>query len=212
MSEYRLTAESYLFPTPAGAYHAISGPVDDVSRQFLRRLLTRASSPLLTADSLSTLFGHSDQQEALALLHRMQRIGWIQGEEHARSVASGSLTDILPTFLQKLSSSGKALLADQEGFYLASHGIAHETAEELSALSADLATLYHRHRGLLQKNMGLDIGAWALVDAAGDSRLGCWPLYIGDHRFALAISGLPRLNQPAFTELVWALSVRYGGV
>ena len=212
MSEYRLNldAEIFLFPTPAGAYHAVSAPVDDTPRRLLRTLLTQPTTSLLTMSTLLMLCGHDNEQEALALLHRMQRLGWIQGESQPRNSQPASLSDILPPLLNQLSGSAKALLADQQGFYLASYGIPHETAEELSALSADLASLYQRHRGLLEHNMGLNTAAWALVDAAGDSHLGCWPLYIGDQRFALAIAGLPRLNQPSFTDLVWALSVRYG--
>lgn len=211
MSDYRLNFETYLFPTPSGAYHAVADTTDDAARKVLRHLLSQPTSPHLTEQSLPELFAIDDAQQAMELAHRMQRLGWLQGEERPRQVPDGSLLTVLPPLLGELSTVGKALLADQQGFYLASHGFAHETAEELSALSADLATLYERHRGLLRHNIGLATGAWALVDAAGDSRLGCWPLYIGDQRFTLAIAGLPQLNQSAFTELVWALSVRYGG-
>jgi len=57
--------------------------------------------------------------------------------------------------------------------------------------------------------MGLETSAWALVDAAGNSRVGFWPLYVGKQRFVLVLGGVPRLNQPALTELIWALSKRY---
>jgi hypothetical protein len=36
-----------------------------------------------------------------------------------------------------------------------------------------------------------------------------WPLFIGDTRFVIAISGVPHFNQPEFISLVWFLSVRY---
>jgi len=212
MSEYKLNAEQYLFPTPAGAYHAIFDSSDDAPRQLLRTLLRQQESQRLSSDTLSELFGHNDEQQALALLHHMQRLGWIQGEPQPRSCPTGSITDIIPDVLRQLSGSSKALLAEQQGFYLASHGFPHETAEELSALSADLANVYQRHCGLLQHNIGLNTAAWALVDSAGDSRLGCWPLHIGEQRFTLTIAGLPQLNQPAFIELIWILSVRYGAV
>lgn len=211
MSDYRINYETYLFPTPSGAYHAVADTSEDAARKVLRQLLLQPASPLLTEQSLSRLFATDDAEQALELAHRMQRVGWLQGEEQPRQVPDGTLLNMLPPLLAQLSTIGKALLADQQGFYLASHGFAHETSEELSALSADLANLYERHRGLLRHNIGLATGAWALVDAAGDSRLGCWPLYIGDQRFTLAIAGLPQLNQSVFTELVWALSVRYGG-
>ena len=50
-----------------------------------------------------------------------------------------------------------------------------------------------------------------IVDMAGNSRVGFWPLFVGDHRFVLALGGLPALNHPALVELVWSLTVRYGG-
>ena len=39
MSHYKLNSEQYLFPTPAGAYHAVFEPGDDEARQLLRTLL-----------------------------------------------------------------------------------------------------------------------------------------------------------------------------
>ena len=57
--------------------------------------------------------------------------------------------------------------------------------------------------------MGLTTSAWSLSNAAGNSLIGFWPLWIGVHRFVLIIEGVPFLNQPAFMKLIWALSVRY---
>ena len=51
---------------------------------------------------------------------------------------------------------------------------------------------------------------WGMVNAAGCSEVGFWPLYFGDDYFILIVSGMPRFNQEAFTTLVWALGVRYG--
>ena len=109
-----------------------------------------------------------------------------------------------------LSSQSKVLLADTQGFYVCSQGFPHETAEELSALSADIASLQERHQRLVGNNLGLETSAWGLVEASGGSRIGFWPLFIGEQRFALIISGCPQFNQPALTSLVWALSKRYG--
>ena len=119
---------------------------------------------------------------------------------------------MLPTLLSVLSGSNKALLADQQGFYLATYGFSHESAEELSALSADVASLYQRHSGLLKNNLGIDSSAWSIVDASGDSHMGCWPIFIGNQRFSLVLSGVPQMNQSAFTNLVWMLSKRYSGL
>jgi hypothetical protein len=57
--------------------------------------------------------------------------------------------------------------------------------------------------------MGLASNAWAVVDVFGNSHVGFWPLFIGQNRFVIAISGIPHFNQPDFVSLVWALSIRY---
>ncbi len=209
MVRYRLTKERYVFLTPAGAYFAVSGSGNVPVRRFLFSLIRSSTSPLLTREALPELCGTDDIQEALELLHHAKKLGWIQASEQPWQAPSGTLEDFLPELLSPLSGSGKALLADQQGLYLASHGFAHEAAEELSALSADMASVQQRHDGLLGNNLGMQSAAWAIVNASGDSQLGFWPLFIGRQRFSLVLSGLPCLNQPAFTKLVWALSKRY---
>jgi hypothetical protein len=89
----------------------------------------------------------------------MQGLGWIEGCESPRSAPAAALEDLLPDLLLPLSGSGKALLADSQGFYLDSDGFPHEAAEELSALSADLATLHERRHSLLRNNMSLETSA-----------------------------------------------------
>ena len=210
MANYQLMENQYIAPTPAGAYHAVSDPDKETARKFLSTLLLQESTPLLSLDGLCEWSETDDEKAAMELLYRIQNLGWVQGLEAPETAPEESLEVILPDLLPPLSGSGKAMLADSQGFYLASHGFPHEAAEELSALSADLASLHERHRGVLNKNLGLGSSAWAIVDAAGNSQVGFWPFYIGSHRFVLAVAGLPHLNQPALTQLIWALSKRYG--
>jgi hypothetical protein len=108
-----------------------------------------------------------------------------------------------------MSESGKVLLADMQGFYLASHGFPHEVAEELSGLSAELATVHSRRSGVLMNNLGVANHSWGIIDVFGNSQIGFWPLFIGKNRFVLVISGVPHFNQPEFVDLIWALSIRY---
>ena len=82
--------------------------------------------------------------------------------------------------------------------------------EELAALGGDIASVHERHSRLLHGNMRLRSDGWGMVNAAGCSEVGFWPLYFGDDYFILIVSGMPRFNQEAFTTLVWALGVRYG--
>lgn len=207
--QYQLSESIYLSPTPAGAYFCVSANSESPSRKLLQALLKRKSTVKLDSDELLLLTGINDRNELFELLYRMQELGWLDGCEQQETVASGGLEDVLPELLVKLSGSGKALLADEQGFYISAQGIPHETAEELSALSADIFSMYERHQGLLKNNLGLETSAWALVDAAGNGQIAFWPLWVGKHRFVLVIQGIPLLNQIEFMYLIWVLSIRY---
>ena len=150
-----------------------------------------------------------NEEKALELLNHCQNLGWVQGSTDTIESPEGALEDILPPLLANISETGKVLLADDQGFYLACHGFPHEVAEELSALSAEIETVHQRRAGLLMNNMGLGSQAWAIVDAFGNSQTGFWPVFIGKTRFVIAISGIPHFNQPDFVTLIWALSIRY---
>ncbi|MBK1718192.1 hypothetical protein [Thiocystis violacea] len=206
---YRLLDHQFVLPSPGGAFYSVADPEPEPPRRLLRRLLVTEISHRLSLPALVEWAGAETENEALDLLYHLQTLGWVEGFAEPRPAPQGALEDLLPGLLEPLSSSRKALLADGQGFYVAATGFNHETAVELAAASADLASLYERHRGLLKRNMGLGTSAWALVDAAGNSQAGFWPLYIADQRFVLIIGGVPRLNQPAFTDLTWALSKRY---
>lgn len=209
MSGYQLLENNYILPTPAGAYYAVSAPSDDRARWFLLSLLSKAESQQLTEEFLLWATGARSDQEAMELLYRLQGLKWVQGEAEARESPVGILEEALPVILSKLSSSGKVLLVDNQGLFLSSHGFSYELAEELSALSADLTSLYQRHEKLLKNNISVSSSAWALVDSCGDSQLGVWPLFVGDYQFNLVLSGVPQFNQQAFVDLVWILSKRY---
>ena len=207
---YQLVDDMYLSATPAGAYYCVSGDSDTPSRNLLRVLMQKTVSPELNISVLQSWTGLDNNEEALALLYRMQSLSWLEGQDHQQSVPEGSLEEVLPDLLVGLSDSGKVLLADEQGFYLCSQGFPHETAEELSALSADFSSLYQRHQGLLKNNLNIETSAWAMVDAAGNGQIGFWPLWVGKHRFVLVIKGAPLLNQAALMKLIWILSIRYG--
>jgi hypothetical protein len=208
VSDYRLLDSHYVMPTPAGAYTAAAHQGRDPIRRLLCSLLRQDTTPLLTQQALQSWTGLA-QDDAQESLFHAQNHHWIEGFAEPRQAQSGALEQLLPTLLPPLSESGKVLLADGHGFSVAAEGFTHEAAVELSALSADIASLDTRHDGLTRQNLRLGTSAWALVDAAGNSQLGFWPLFIDDQRFTLVLQGEPRFNQPAFTELVWALSIRY---
>ncbi|MGR8942453.1 MAG: hypothetical protein ACU83P_12780, partial [Gammaproteobacteria bacterium] len=136
-------------------------------------LLQPATKPL-TLENLQQLSGLDDQQKCLELLYHCQKLGWVQGVTSELSYPSSQLDKILPDLLGKIAENGKVLLADMEGFYLASAGFPHEVAEELSALSAEIAIMHSRRSGLLVNNLGLASHAWAIVDVFGNSQMGFW--------------------------------------
>lgn len=206
---HSLRGEFHGLPTPAGAYQAISSPTPDPGARLLLSLLSGDQAPLLTAEGLESWTG-LPTESALELLYRLQDLALVEGHPHPVVSPQGPLENILPDLLKPLSGDGKALLADSQGFYVCSVGFPHEAAEELSALSTGLHGLYAKHQTLLRNNLGLPYAHLALVDAAGNSEIGFWQLHVGAHRFSLILSGLPQLNQSAFTQLVWALVKRYG--
>jgi len=199
----------YLTPTPAGAYYAVSRPALDPCRKLLSTLLQYRQTPLLTLDGLKNLTQLDDDKNVMELLRHMQTQGWLQGVAASQRAPKDVLEKALPEILKVLSAEGKSLLADQQGFHLASCGFEPQTVDKLSVLTADLALLLERHIDLLNHHLDLQSSAWGIIDAAGNSQLGFWPLYIGQHRFVLVIGGMPCLNQPALTHLIWALSIRY---
>jgi len=210
MTDFSVKDDLYIYPSPAGAYYAVSSPTDDPARKLLRTLFQFTDSPLLSIEGLRLWTGIKDKTEISSLLNRMQDLGWIQGCETPQTFPSGTFEEVLPDLLAPLSNRGNVLLADNLGFYIAYSGFNYETVEQLSALSADISLLHERHLGLLENNLGLNSSAWAIVDAEGNSQVGFWPLYIGQQRFVLVIGGLPRLNQPILISLIWVLSMRFG--
>lgn len=209
MQQLSLSPGKFVAPTPAGAYAATQTSDGGAARRILRALLAEDSTPELTFAALRVWSGLEEDQEAANILHQLQSLAMIQSVSAPREVPGATLEELLPGLISPLTQSGKALLANSQGFYMASVGFPHETAEELSAMSADLASLQQRHHHLLRHNLGIASGNWAMVDSAGNSELGCWPLHIGIHRFVLVIAGTPHFNQLPFVDLVWALTHRY---
>ncbi|WP_031433288.1 hypothetical protein [Methylomarinum vadi] len=211
MSTYKLVEGLFLLPTPSGAYYAIASNEEDKARKFIRKLLQQGKTPELTVEQLQILNEGEDEAKSLEMLHHCQKLGWVQGVDEVLESPQGALEEILPDLLKQVSEIGKVLLADDQGFYLVSQGFAHETAEELSALSAELATVHKRRSGLLRNNLGISSHAWSIVNAYGNSQIGFWPVFIGEHRFVITIEGIPHFNRAEFVNLIWALSIRYSG-
>lgn len=203
-----LLHDKYILPTPVGAYYCIVSKEIEPAKRFLQHLMTGNEAAKFDTETLNELLGGETNDQEQILFH-IQKLKWLQGFDQARKVVDGTIEDTLPDILELLSSDGKAMLADDKGFYLSSAGFTHKASEELSALSGDLSSLYVRHQGILKGNLNIKSSAFALVDAAGYSQLGFWPIYIGELLFMLVISGVPRFDQDAFVNLIWLLHKRY---
>lgn len=210
MRDLLLAEGLYLQPTPAGAYHAVSNPTPCIAGKLLLALMRQESPRPLDRQGLMQLTS-LPEQASLDLLYQLQRLQLIRGAAvSGLPDAETSLENTLPSLLGQLAGNGRSLLADDQGFYLHSHGFHHEAAEELAALCAELNNLRRRYNGLLSGNLKRTSHAWALTGAGGYSDIGFWPLHCGAHSFVLVLDSLPNLNQPATVELIWRLIRRYG--
>lgn len=208
--QYELAGELYVLPTPAGAYFAVSSPDASRVRRLLLALLRHRSSPRVDTAFVCECLATDDEQEALEVLHRAQSLAWIEGYDQVRDVPGLGVGQELSQLLPHLSSVGKALIIDWNGLSLASCGIDDATADTLAALAADLIGVQERHSERMAKQLGQVSHGWAAVDAYGSSRIGAWPLYIGDKRMLLVLLGEPHLNDASFLALVWLLIENYG--
>ena len=206
---YSLNSELYLLPTPAGAFNAVAGPSENRLARFLVELLRNAAQSKASDQNLQKWSGLDNCDEAREFLWRTQELGWVQALPEAPSFSDAPLERLSPELLPHLGMERKVLLADTQGCYLYSHGFPHEVAEELSALSADLASLHMRRSGSLNRNLGLGGSSWGLIDSAGQSKLGFWPIFAGEQRFVLVIAGTPTFNRQELVDLIWVLYQRY---
>jgi hypothetical protein len=195
--------------TAAGAYYAVASANRDNARNLLIHVLKEGGTAPLTLERLQSWAETDSPDEALQLLYRLQRLDFVQGTETPREMPSENLETTLPGLLGKLSESGRALLADDNGFYLACAGFHHESAEEIAALAGDILSLSERHARLLKNNLNISSSAWAICDPTGRSELGFYPLHVGQQAFVLIIGGTPHLQGEEFVTMIQALSRRY---
>lgn len=206
MSDYQLTQDVHIIPTPLGAYSAASNPQPDAARALILGIMASETSKKVSIETLRRYVGNGDP---LRLLYWMEQSKWIAGRAEAETLAAQHIETDVPYLLSQLSSDGKALLADHQGFHLVNAGYTQELAEELAIFAAGVATLQDKHAELIRSKLRLGTLAMAVIDSGGNSELGCWPLYIGAHHFMLVVSGIPRFDQQAYLHLIWALCRRY---
>lgn len=209
MDGLSLNVGVHVCATPRGAYHAVAAAEQTPARRLLRSLLRQEEAPVLTAEALEAWTGQRGDA-AVAVLAEAQERSWVEGHEEPVRLAGGVLEDVLPSLLAPLSEDGRVLLADSQGFSLCTVGFRPGEDVELSALGAELSSLQVRRSSAVAGATASGSLAWAIVDAVGNSQVGFWPLFIGAQRFVLVVGGLPHMNHPRLTQLIWALSARYG--
>ncbi len=209
MTNYQFAENIYLAPTPTGAFYAVSNPAPEPLRIFLHALLKQERTPKPITSQLINWTQANSVKSMMALLHEAQLMTYIEGLQEPLKLPDSGFGNSAEILLSYLSTSGNAVLVDNTGCAIAHSGFDQETVEMLSALSADLLTVQDRHEKRLEKHFDLTINGWGAMDASGSSRIGTWPIYIGQKRLLLVIPGEPRFNCPQFTLLIWSLVKRY---
>lgn len=193
-----------LHATPAGAYFAVSAAEEHPLRTAVFGLLAQPDRwPAGAAQGPDAPAGAPNAAAEVA--DRLLQLDWASPVGKTDERSDASLEQLLPELLAALSADGCALLADHQGLQMAVAGFDERQAPGLAALSSEAIALGQRHRRLMRQNEGATPASWAMVDAAGHSQLGVWPLFIGPTWFALVIQGRPQFTQPAFVRLVGML-------
>lgn len=195
--------------TASGAYYAVASPNQDNARYLLNQILKEGSATIVTEERLIIWSGMDSIKNALQLLYRLQRLNFIYGTDTPRVAPTESIENSLPKLLVNLSETGRALLADDNGFYMACAGFHHEAAEEIAALAGDIISLKSRHERLLKNNLNIHNESWAIINHNGQSELGFYPIYVNKQIFVLVISGIPRLQGEDFINIIQLLIQRY---
>lgn len=208
MGDYKPDSIRYIAITPSGAYFATLNSTPDDARALLLQLLSTDFQLLYSLELVSEL-ADLDETQAMGLFQQLLDRGFVALADAPPEIPRGPLEELLPGMLKQLSDTGKALLADDQGFCLSSIGYSAEQSETLAALAADLISLQERHKQVLNSELGLAGDSWGIMNAVGQSQIGCWVIHIGHQRFCLVISDMPRLNQQAFSALLGCLARRY---
>lgn len=205
--ESTLQLHNDLFPKvmPAGAFYAVSSSSPSASRKLLANILRADVNAKLTEERLKQWAETDDIHTALSLLYRLQRLEFLYGEAKPSSQIVKVTSDLFEDILGQLSDSHRALLVDQDGFYLANVGFNHETAEEVANLASEATRLSEKNSLLIKNNLNIYNTAVGICDPAGQSELTFFPLYIRDTKNILVTAGLPLLNSEAFVTLVRGL-------
>ena len=209
-TQFSLQSELYPKLTPAGAYFAVSGNSENPSRTFLCNVLGEKNPAVASPEKVQAWAQTDTLESAVNILYRLQKLEFIQGVKEPEAAVTVNMESSLPNLLQQMSDTGRALLANDTGLYIAEAGFHHESAEEISALAGEVIRLSEQHALLIRNNLNINQSAWGICDPTGQSHLAFYPLYFGEYKFVLVIAGTPQLQSDAFVKMVEILYQRYG--
>lgn len=202
--------KKFFIPTPIGAFYLVQNNRKCWQKKMLQKAFLSPKSLSFEKESLRSLFSTGDENLSKHRFDECQRLQLIQILDKEMLAPAGHIEEQLDKIIHVFSNKEKALLSDSQGFCIANHGFPADISEEISVLSADIAIMHKRRALGINHNLGFNSQAWAIVDAAGKSCLGFWPLNIGQEILILAVEGKPFFNQPAMVSLIWTLYLRFG--
>ena len=182
----------FLTLTPAGCFHAVESQARTAERSLLLDVLQHTTSPSTGQPMHRRRI--SDRPELGR--QRSTEAGLLTLCRDPRGPCPiPSISDLLPDLLPTLSQRGRVVLTEsRQGLFLDYVGVSLDQAEELAVLASGLRAIADRRSGLLADQLSIHSRAFGIVDPAGNSEIGFWPLHIGDNIFTLTIIGIPLLQ------------------
>jgi len=194
-------SDRFVTVTPPGCFYAVENNDPTIARQLLQRIMATPVSPALSS------FSALDTEST----YELQKSGFVVLNEQPVSLPEGNLTSLLPHVLPALSERERVVLTESlQGLYLDYCGVNQTEAEELAVMAATFHTMAKKRNALLVDQLSVNSRAFGVMDPAGNSEIGFWPLHISGNVFTLIILGIPRFNSAQFCTLVWTLIERYG--
>ncbi len=200
---------NYLALTPWGAYQYARGFLASAMAHAVAELLKHPSSPELDAGLLQALAGTASPNwgQSLQTLLASRLFTQVSVPLHC---PAGSMQELLPSLLARLSDRQTAMLVDDSGLCVAQSGFSAEAAQALPVLATKImAALQHADQGFLEL-LGMPRGLPCLFDPETRSMVGFVDLAVEKAHFILLIQGRMQLRGDAFRDLVWILARRYG--
>ncbi len=201
--------DKHLFPTASGVYHAACQPDRTPAALWFTEMLRSLHTTSMSLTAIKNIMSIHSKVEFARLLEEIVSMGWLEEHDHTLYAPVGGISEVAPNLLTTLSSTGKGLLVDDQGLCLVSVGFDANYIDEIAAMSVRCSSLVHEYHDTLKDHTISSTGACGLVDAAGHNQIGVWPIFLNDRRFGLVLQGVPKLNNPNFTQLIWALYSRY---